>query len=94
MCLNFSTKTSAGTSLLVQCLRLYASNAGMQGAWVRSLVRELRSHMLGGEAKKNPNLLMVSGDFIKHFVHCKVPYTWKSYCYVAFIIKGSGQDRK
>lgn len=34
---------------------------------------------------------MRSGDFIKHFVHCKVPYMCKAYYYLAFIIKGSGQ---
>ena len=38
-----------GTSLVVQWLRLRASNAGAQ---VRSLVGEQRSHMLQGAAKK------------------------------------------
>ena len=31
-----------GTSLAVQWLRFHASN---KGAWVQSLIRELRSHM-------------------------------------------------
>ena len=31
-----------GTSLVVQCLRVYLR---VQGTWVRSLVGELRSHM-------------------------------------------------
>ena len=33
-----------GTSLVVQWLRICLP---LQGAWFRSLVRELRSHMLG-----------------------------------------------
>ena len=36
-------KLKAGTSLVVQWLKLQLP---MQGAWVQSLVRELRSHML------------------------------------------------
>ena len=39
------------TSLVVQWLRLHASSAGVQGAQVQSLVRELRSHLLHGAAK-------------------------------------------
>ena len=39
--------------MAVQWLRLHASNAGMQGTQFRSLVRELRSHMLWGAAKIN-----------------------------------------
>ena len=35
----------AGTSLAVQWLRIHLP---MQGTWVRSLVGELRSHMLQG----------------------------------------------
>ena len=33
----------------------------MQGAWVRSLVRELRSYMLRGEAKKKKKKRKVTG---------------------------------
>jgi len=36
-------KTSQETSLVVQWLRI---RLAMQGTWVQSLVRELRSHML------------------------------------------------
>ena len=46
-------KAFTGTSLVVQWLRLPGSNAGMEGAKVQSLVRELRSHMLCGAAKKS-----------------------------------------
>ena len=35
----------SGTSLVVQWLRIYLV---MQGTWVQSLVRELRSHMPQG----------------------------------------------
>ena len=35
-------KGSQETSLVVQCLRICLA---MQGTWVQSLVRELRSHM-------------------------------------------------
>ena len=41
--------TVQGTSLVVQWLRLHLP---MQGAWVQSLVGELRSHMLSGTSKK------------------------------------------
>ena len=44
-----------GSSLVVQGLRLLASNAGGEvrsNAQVRSLARELRSHMMHGMAKK------------------------------------------
>ena len=37
----------SGTSLVVQWITLHAPNAG---PWVRSLVRELRSHMLQGRS--------------------------------------------
>ena len=43
------------TSFAVQWLRLRASNAG---AWVRSLVGELRSHMPRGAAKNNNKSLL------------------------------------
>ena len=43
-------KSRHWTSLLVQCLRHCASNAGTQ---VQSLVGELRSHMPCGKKKKN-----------------------------------------
>ena len=44
--LNNSIKIqSLGTSLVVQCLRI---RLPMQGTWVQSLVRELRSHMPRG----------------------------------------------
>ena len=39
-----------GTSLVVQWLRFWASNA--KGVWIQSLVRELRSHMQCSMAKK------------------------------------------
>ena len=42
----------SGTSLVVQYLGLCVFTAG---AWVRSLVRELRSHMLLGEGKIKQN---------------------------------------
>ena len=38
-----------GTSLAVQWLRLHLP---MQRVWVRSLIRELRSHMLRGQKTK------------------------------------------
>ena len=44
-----------GSSLVVQGLRLLASNAGGEvrsNAQIRSLARELRSHMMHGMAKK------------------------------------------
>ena len=44
---------SGGTSSAVQWLRLALPT---QGAWVGSLVRELRSHMLYGTAEKNPEI--------------------------------------
>ena len=50
MVLNILHSKRRETSLVVQWVRLYAPNAG--GPWVRSLVRELRSHMLCGMAKK------------------------------------------
>ena len=43
-------KVILGTSLVVQWLRLCVSNAGVQ---VQFLVKELRSHMLCGEARIN-----------------------------------------
>ena len=42
---------SQGTSLVLQWLKLRASKDA-KGAWVQSLVRELRSHMPWGVAKK------------------------------------------
>ena len=48
----------AGTSLVVQGLRLRASTAG---AWVQSLVGELRSHMLCGSAKTNKQKKQADG---------------------------------
>ena len=49
------TGRDLGTSLVVQWLRLCAST---EGAWVRSVVRELRSHMppSAAEKKKQPSL--------------------------------------
>ena len=44
---------SQGISLAIQGLRLCRP---MQGACVQSLVRELRSHMLWGTAKKKKNI--------------------------------------
>ena len=38
---------ATGTSLVVQCLRIYLA---MQGTQVPSLVKELRSHMLGSNS--------------------------------------------
>ena len=48
-----------GTSLVVQWLRLCASNAG---AWVRSLVGELRSCKMQSRKKKKKNLKRASGS--------------------------------
>ena len=42
-------KCSLGTSLVVQWLRLHLP---VQGVWVRSLVRELRSHMPCGQKNR------------------------------------------
>ena len=41
----------AGTSLVVQWLRIQLA---MQGTWVQSLVREVRSHMLWGNEAHVP----------------------------------------
>ena len=43
-------KILLGTSLMVQWLRL---DLPKQGAWVQSLVREMRSHMPHGQKYKN-----------------------------------------
>ena len=47
--LNVLKNEQCGTSLAVQWLRL---RLPMQGVWVRSLVRELRSHMPCGQKTK------------------------------------------
>ena len=66
------------TFLVVQWLRLYASNAGIQGAWVRSLVRELRSHTLGGEGQKNKS---ANGVWLIFFSLCYPPRS-----HISFVI--------
>ena len=48
---DFKTPT-LGTSLVVQWLRLCLP---MQRVWVRSLVRELRSHVLDGQKTETSN---------------------------------------
>ena len=50
---------SAGTSLVVQWLRLHTSSAG--GMWVQSLVGELRSHMPHSPPPKKNPLYIVFG---------------------------------
>ena len=44
--------------MVVQWLRLCASNAEMQGAWVQSLIGGLRSLLLCGRAKKRERKMM------------------------------------
>ena len=67
------SKTTNRTSLVVQWLRLVLP---VQGAQVRSLVRELGSHMLCGAAKKKkkPNKLVMAshppqGDMPNYYHH-------------------------
>ena len=52
----YTLGSNLGTSLAVRWLRL-------QGAWVRSLVEELRFHMLYSVAKKISFFLKWRGDF-------------------------------
>ena len=53
-CLNIAyQKHPYGISLVVQWLRLHLS---MQGVWVQSLVRELRSHMTHGQKLKTNSI--------------------------------------
>ena len=48
-------KHVCGISLVVQWLRLCASDAGVQGTRIQSLIREIRSHMPWGAPKKQTN---------------------------------------
>ena len=47
---------------MVKTLRFHCRGRGVGGAWVRSLVGELRSHMLRGQKKKGAK---DKGDFIQ-----------------------------
>ena len=57
-------KQKEGNSLVVQWLRLHTS---VQGAWVQPLVRELRSHMLHGMAKKKKKMEAIKDRTRKSF---------------------------
>ena len=64
-------KDVAGTSLLVQWLRIYLA---MQGTQVFSSVREPRSHMPWGMAKKQKKKKLKKEDMIYTYMEYMYPY--------------------